>query len=184
MFLKVATAPAIEPLTLVETKLHLKVSVSTDDALITRLIQVAREFCEDYTNRSFITTTWQLYLDIFPEVIYLERTPNPTVSWVKYYDETPTLQILGTANYTKDEVGEPGRIRLADGYTWPTIKVMLNAVQVQYTAGYGATAASVPEAIKEAMLLHIGHNYDNRGDEGHRKYPKAIYDLLDKVRTF
>ena len=186
MFLKQITAPTIEPISLTEAKLHLKVSVSTDDDLITRLIKAAREFCEEYTGRSFISTEWQLYMDTFPRVIHLDKTPIIELGWVKYYPDeaNPELTELSAINYTSDIIGEPGRIMCADGYVWPDVRVALNSVIVNYTSGYGTAASDVPAMIKEAMLLHIGHNYDNRGDEGHRKYPRDIYDLLDKVRTF
>ena len=35
-------------------------------------------------------------------------------------------------------------------------------VEITFTAGYGGTAAAVPAAIRQAMLLLIGQWYDNR----------------------
>nr|MBP6771228.1 head-tail connector protein [Reyranella sp.] len=51
---KVVTAPAIEPITLTEAKLHCKVDLSTDDDLITALIVAAREEIERRTWRALI----------------------------------------------------------------------------------------------------------------------------------
>ncbi len=47
--------PAGEPLTLAEAKLHLRVDLSDDDALITALISAAREQAEFLTGQRLIT---------------------------------------------------------------------------------------------------------------------------------
>jgi uncharacterized phiE125 gp8 family phage protein len=60
--------PAVEPLSLDEAKLHLRVDIVDDDELITVLIQAAREYCEEFCHRAFITQTWKLVLDHFPGV--------------------------------------------------------------------------------------------------------------------
>jgi uncharacterized phiE125 gp8 family phage protein len=60
--------PAVEPLSLDEAKLHVRQDSTADDDLITTLIQAAREYCEDFCHRAFVTQTWQLLLDHFPGV--------------------------------------------------------------------------------------------------------------------
>lgn len=60
------TPPLLEPLTLAEAKLFLKVDLSADDALITDLIIAARKRCEDWRGQSFLTQTWDFFLDSFP----------------------------------------------------------------------------------------------------------------------
>src|SRR4051794_386751 len=64
--LKVTTQPTVEVLTLAEAKAHLRVDITDDDDLITELIVAARESCERWVSRSFLTTTWRLTLDHFP----------------------------------------------------------------------------------------------------------------------
>ena len=58
--------PVGEPVTLAEAKLHLRVDYTDDDALITSLITVARQYAEGLTHRSFITQTWKYAMDAFP----------------------------------------------------------------------------------------------------------------------
>lgn len=180
---KLKTAATTYPLTLSEVKLHLKVSVSTDDDLITALRNSAIEWVEQYTNRQIMPATWYLYKDTLVGDIELDWCPVTAVSSLKYYDTDNALQTLSTDYYDVDTASEPARICLAYGYDWPTVYERPNAVTIEFTAGY-ADAASVPAPITSALLLMIGHNYENRGDEGHRKYPKAIYDLLDMYRLF
>ena len=181
---KLKTAAATEPVSLVEAKLHLKVDLSTDDNLINDLIDSAIAYVEEYTNRQLISATWYRYLDCFPDnVIELDWCPVTSVSSVKYYDSDNTEQTLSSANYVVDYASEPARIVLAWGYLWPDTYPRPNAVTVEFVTGY-ASAAAVPKPLKSALLLMIAHNYENRGDEGHRKYPKAIYDLLEMYRLF
>ena len=60
--------PAVEPLSLDQAKAHLRVDIDDDDDLISTLITAAREYCEEFCHRAFITQTWQLLLDHFPGV--------------------------------------------------------------------------------------------------------------------
>jgi uncharacterized phiE125 gp8 family phage protein len=64
--------------------------------------------------------------------------------------------------YDVDLVSEPARITLKAGQNWPTTYQGPNAVRVRYVAGYGTTAAAVPQPIRNWMLLHVAHFYRNR----------------------
>lgn len=73
--LVVVTPPAAEPITLDEAKLHLRVTGTDDDAYITGLITAARQYEEKVQNRAFITTTFRMQLDSFPDL------PNATLKF-------------------------------------------------------------------------------------------------------
>lgn len=164
--LTVVTAPAIEPLSLSEAKDQLSYSHDHQDRLIGSLITAARVYCETVTGRAFITQTLRLTADAFPAYDGEFRLPRPpllTVTNVQYTDTAGATQTVTAANYVVDATSLPGRIALAYGETWPTDAIQeIGAVRVNYTAGYGATAASVPETIKHAMRLLIGHWFVNR----------------------
>ena len=91
------TPPAIEPVTLEELKDHLRVDSVDEDALLTGLLAAAREWCEGFQNRAYITQTLQLWLDEWPagNAIVLPRPPLQSVASVKYYgtDDTEYTQI-------------------------------------------------------------------------------------------
>jgi len=57
------TPPAIEPVTLEELKDHLRIDSADEDAVLTGLLAAAREWCEGFQNRAYITQTLQLWLD-------------------------------------------------------------------------------------------------------------------------
>src|SRR3954465_4821919 len=64
--LELVTAPTVEPLTLADAKQHLRVTVSDEDALITRHLITARRQVEIMTRRRLITQHWRIYFDSFP----------------------------------------------------------------------------------------------------------------------
>jgi uncharacterized phiE125 gp8 family phage protein len=165
MYWKVTTAPTTEPVSLTEAKLHLRVDHTTDDDLITDLIKVAREWCEAYEGRAYMTQTITAYMDRFCGEILLPRPPLLSVTSVKYYDVSDSQQTLSSSNYDVDTTAEPGRITLAYGYTWPATLPDENAIEIIYKAGYSVTAddaTSVPSRVKTAIKLIIGHLYENR----------------------
>lgn len=135
---KVTTEPDAEPapISLTEAKLHLRVTSSADDELITALIRAAREWCELFQNRAFVTQTITLTLDRFPNVFEIPKPPLQSVSSIKYIDTAGVQQTLDPSVYDVDTVSEPGRIALAYGQSWPSIRGDINSVEVIYVAGY------------------------------------------------
>ncbi|HUQ68746.1 MAG TPA: head-tail connector protein [Planctomycetaceae bacterium] len=168
--LTVVTAPAIEPVTLPEAKRQCRIadSIVAFDVELNALIIAARRYCEIATGKAFITQTLRLTLDRFPgwrdeHTIRLPRGPLQTVSSIQYTDSAGVTQTVAAASYVVDASGEVGRVALADGYEWPTDAIeQIAAVKVNYVAGYGLTAASVPQTIRQAMLLLIGHWFANK----------------------
>lgn len=159
------TDAAAEPVTLAEAKAHLNIFETSRDTYITTLIKVARQWCEEYLQRSLIDTTWELTLDAFPTAIKLPRPRARSVTSVKYVDQSGVQQTLSAPSYTLDNKNEPGWIVPAYGYSWPSTRDQVNAVEVVFVSGFGANAASVPEPIRQWVLLAIGTMFDNRETE-------------------
>lgn len=156
--------PAVEPITLAEAKLHLSVDMIEHDALITALIVAARQFAEAKTGRSLITTSWLYVADGFPCrcPLTIDRCPVQSVTSVQYLDMAGAWQTMPPADYVADLQSEPARITPVFGKTWPIPMPQIGSVRVAFSAGYGATAESVPEGIKAWMKLRIGALYENR----------------------
>ncbi len=68
---------------------------------------------------------------------------------------------MSTSLYIVDASREPGRVCLAAGQVWPVVQSKVNAVEVTFVAGYGL-AADMPQDLKSAQLLLLGHLYENR----------------------
>lgn len=163
MNLQLTSAPAAEPLTRLEAKEQLNVTITDDDAYIDALIMAARYAVEHATGRALITQTWKGRLDAFPcaRTIRLPKPPLQSVDSVQYIDGQGATQTLSTSVYDVDIHSEPARIRLKEGETWPTTKDTANAVTITFTVGHG-DQSEIPEDIKTAIRFLVGHWYENR----------------------
>lgn len=165
MAITVKTAAAVEPVTLLEAKAHLRIIGTDDDAYLAAIIPAAREAVENLTGRAIISTTFTMTLDAFPcdSIIELPRNPVSAVSSVKYYNGSGVLTTFDAASYLTDASSEPGRIILKDGYTWPQTWNNPQAVQIEFVAGYGDAGSDAPPSFRHAILLFLDHLYANRG---------------------
>ena len=164
--LTVTVEPVAEPVGLEEMKDYLRVDASDEDALITSLLIAARQYCEAKTKWSFVTQTLRYTLDDWPneETIELPQPFNDTTTFsVTYYTEGSTSgTVLGSTNYWVDAESNPGRVVLRSGQYWPSGALRsANAVQIVFEAGYGGQG-DVPEGVRMAIKLLVGHWYANR----------------------
>lgn len=164
MGLRLDIAPTTYPITLAEAKLHLRVDHDEEDAYITALITAATEQAEQRTGRALMPQAWLLTLDYFPAEIELTRLPVQTIVSVEYI--TPlgaTLALAPGTHYRLSDADDYGFAKLVcvAGQTWPSTLADRDVVTVRYTAGY-ASAAAVPESIKQWIKLAIGDMYENR----------------------
>lgn len=155
----VTTAPTVEPVTLADAKIHLRTvtgDTSEDTAIISPIITAAREFCENVTGRALAAQTIKAY----PETWGLWRLPRPpiaTITSIKYYDTDNVEYTLAVADYQFDTVD--GIVSILE--IPATTLRELNPIVIEYTAGY-TTGNAIPMAIRQAILLLIGHWYENR----------------------
>jgi uncharacterized phiE125 gp8 family phage protein len=141
----------------------LRAPVSLEDALLSGLITSAREWCEEFQNRAYITQSWELALDCWPETIKLPKAPLQTVDSIEYYDTASVLNLLAAADYLVDARGYRARISPVYGGTWPSTTLQpMAGVVVTFTAGYGNLATDVPQRIRNAIKMLAGHLYEHR----------------------
>jgi uncharacterized phiE125 gp8 family phage protein len=198
MALSQVLAPATEPLTLDEVKQHLRVvdGVEDENGLIVSLIPTAREYVESFTGRPLIAQTWDDKRDGFPcagGAIVLPYPPVSAVSSITYLDTAGVSQAWGASNYLTDlpsgPKAQPARITPAYGVSYPSTYPVVNAVQIRFVCGYGS-ASSVPESLKAAMKVLIGHWYQNRESVvvgvgvGAVAIPHSVDALLWPYRVF
>ncbi|GEO84377.1 MULTISPECIES: head-tail connector protein [Alphaproteobacteria] len=165
--------PAAEPLTLVEAKAHLRVDGADEDALIAALVTVAREHIERETGLALITQGFRLCLDDWPRdgVIQIVRGPVREVTGVIVYDGEGDPAAVSLTDHLLDGEARPARLWLRDP---PALGRELNGIEIDFTAGYGASGADVPDTLKRAMLLHVAVMFAVRGAIALDSQPAAI----------
>lgn len=178
MAYQLKTPPGSEPLTLGEAKSYLRIVDTDDDLFINALITAVRQRFEFWTARSLITQTWTLWLDGFPRsgkqdapgegyfelpvshfdavqrVLEISRPPLQSVAFLQTHDIANNASVFSSSNYLVDTASSPGRVALNQGAVWPTGLRAVNAVEIEFTAGY-PNATDVPDAIKQGILLWI-----------------------------
>jgi uncharacterized phiE125 gp8 family phage protein len=166
------TPPTLDPISLSEAKAHLNVSISEDDGLIAGSIIAARQYVELITRRALMRQTWLATWDGWPVAcvngvrrhrFVLPRPPLVSVTSVGYIDLNGDDQTLTTDQFKslKLDTGE-WAIDPKYGITWPSVRAESASVSVTFVAGYGSSPGDVPEPLRQAMRLLIGHCYENR----------------------
>jgi len=117
--------------------------------------------------------TWRVTLDAFPAAVKLNKARVLQVEHVKFCGVDGALRTLDPADYFVDSESEPGYIVPAPGKAWPSTASRINAVEVQYRAGYGSDDASVPAGIKGFILARIGEHFDT-GGQPKNEYVKRL----------
>lgn len=177
----IKTAPTVEPVTLAEAQAHCRsIDDTAENATLTALIIAAREYCEMYTRRALAPQTIELYLDYFPAVIKLPMPPITSVTSIAYKDYLGTETTIAAMDYIVDTVN--GCINQAYGKSWPSFTPYVsNPIKITYVTGY----VTAPKSIKQAMLLLIGHWYENRSATGEVRKPIefSVKNLLSLYRV-
>mgnify|MGYP000358402268 CR=1 FL=1 len=180
MWLSLVT-PAAEPaVSIADAKRHLRYFASDNDAFIGSLILAATLHLEGRNGilgRALVTQTWEMRLDEFGCApggrIELPMPPLQSVAWVKYIDDAGIERTVPEDDYTVDAQHIIGRIRPRYGKVWPVTLPDENVVRIRFTSGYGA-ADAVPQPLKQAILLLVGHWWINREAVGQSGGPHAM----------
>lgn len=203
---QVVTPPAQEPLELEVVRLHCRIDHSADDSILFGYLRAARTMAEMYLSRLLITQT--ILWTVTPEdslrpwwhalrgPLLLPRAPVQSITSVTVLDqrgntttiEPATLPIIPPAQlmgYRDDLAHSPARLYigretiLSDGRELR--RVDLENIQIEFIAGYGLDAETIPQPILDAILLLCGFLYEHRGDAG-GEMPKAAEWLMDPYR--
>lgn len=158
------SAPAVNAVASEDACAHLRVDISTEDALIRALVQAATAHLDGYSGvlgRCLVSQTWLQKFDAWGSIL---RLPFPDVSsvTVTYTDTSDATQTVSSALYDIFEDERGGYVRFNDDFTAPSIGPDVGGISVSITAGYGATADDVPMPLRHAILLHTAMLYENR----------------------
>lgn len=158
---ELSTRPTLEPVSITEARkqLELQQDPSHDEHLL-RLITQAREQFEHDTESAMCYQTWVYKTAKIYDGLRIPKRPVHSITTIKYYDSGNALQTLSSTVYQLDK---PGRmIRLAYDKDWPDTVSRWDAYELTIKFGYSQDGALVPQVAKQAMLLLIGHYFENR----------------------
>lgn len=188
--LEEVTAPASEPVTVLELKsaLSIDASVTDHDALLAIYISAARRNLEATYKVRMINQVWRLWLDSWPQRSqynplnpYQIRSPLSEIEqvqkWVdlilhqisaiahvKTYDNDGMATTFDAVNYYLDASHKPSRLALKRDSQWPITDLRdTRAIEIQFTAGFGAAASNVPAEMRAAVLGYAMAMFDARG---------------------
>ena len=116
----------------------------------------------------------------------LPRAPVSSITSISYIDSAGDAQTLDSSYYSIDDYDPWPSIKPAYGMTYPTHQDIHNAITVTYVAGYGSERGSVPNDIREALLIIVGNwiRYQSVNESGTlpSTVPYAAKQLLDNYR--
>lgn len=206
MTLKVVTAPSYKPVSLAAARTWMRVDDddTTQDAMIVLLLGAMADYAENLTGRAFVERTLRLTLPGWPYLrtaayfgvgFALPQAPLVQVDSLKYYDTAGVQQTLAADQYVVHTDPEPGLIVPAWQVTWPDIRPLLNAIEVNYVAGYAPVGSppgdetahqnGQPEALRLWIAARAATIYENREQviaTGYQSIPRAFADgLLDSL---
>lgn len=182
MGVKVITGPS-QVITTADLKLHIRAFTNETgmDDMIAAYLLAAHAFAEHYTQRSIGSQTLELALDEWPAgPIMLPRGKVTSITSLKYIDEDEVEQTIASGNYTLDDYSIPCWLIPDVDYEWPSHLSSANAIKVRYVAG------DLPDAVKSALLLMVGHFYEHPEAVGASvmELPLGVRALLDTVKDY
>jgi uncharacterized phiE125 gp8 family phage protein len=177
---RLITPPARAPVTMAEVKDHLRVAHDDDDIKISQFIRAATSYLDGrlgVLGRCLITQTWEITFDAFPPgEIELPLPPVQSVTSVSYVNPAGTTSTVSANDYTVDTASATARI--VPKTDWPDTAATVNAVTIRFVTG--TEPESVPEALKDAVLVLVAARYNDRiGMEN----PAILGSLIAPYRT-
>lgn len=179
-----------EVITLAQARSHLNLTATgsppthfDDDYIEDFLIPTAREAVEQYIGRAVVLQTVKYTMTGWQD-IYLPFCTLAEIESVKYDDTNGDEQTLAASGYwfTAD-----GKLIMRE---LPGLDDAPDNVRITYTTGYDLEASPpdlLPNSLKQAMFLLIGHLYENRESTNPmevKELPLGFYSLLTPYRTF
>lgn len=141
-----------------------------DDQLILGLLDAAVAHAEQFTGLSLLVRTWEAAMDEFPAEGF-ELPRPPFIELLSFSAVNDSDGELDPTTYVVDDYGTPEQpVVLRAASSWPTVTKAPNTIKVRYRAGYQAEedpdsdAAPLPRSLRAAVLLVLGHLYENRED--------------------
>jgi len=161
---RILTPPATTPVSIGEVKAHLDISGATDDQIIGSLIAAVMGMIDGYggyLGRCVVAQQWAQDYRAWPcDRILLLPFPDCSAAMISYRDQAHANQTVPSAGHSAP-IKQPGgdTIVIYRETALPALSNRPGPVTAAFTAGF----ATVPEAIRQAVILETAALYARRG---------------------
>lgn len=178
-----------QPLDVLEVKLHCGYHAQDpNDLILQGIARVVAQFCERYTRRTLIQKSFQYYDDTLrdSEIRILKCPVIEGSLQISTFNGTVYAPVDSTLYEVTYTPATYSKITLKPGCSWPAIIDHPKAVRYEFTAGYGAAAAAIPEVLRYAMLEHCLFLDRNRGDFSGKSsdLPSSVKQIYSSYALF
>lgn len=190
--------PLIEPVSLAEAKIYLRIDHNDEDDFINHLIVSARENIEGHLDIQLIEQTWQWRFSSF-EGVLTHSTPKTlslfannsafiaipkrqfiSLLSIQIYDQADVATAWALSNISVAQ--NAGRIYLAPGKAWPKALKDIDGIELNFKVGFGANAENVPALIRQTLLQMVGCYYEQRGSSDQPSPP--LQKILEQLNSY
>lgn len=188
MTLSMLAGPHLEPISVAEAKLFLRIDGEAENEVIAALITTARLHVERLTRRIVLEQTWRFYIDDLPKngLIELGIGPVREVLQVVAYNSEGDPSVVSAEDYIVDLSAVPARIKFRNNARLLSTRA-LNGFEIDFVAGFGPTTLEVPADLRQAILMLVAHWYENRSavatDVDLISTPKGVNELIQPYRV-
>jgi uncharacterized phiE125 gp8 family phage protein len=178
------TPPALEPVSLSDARIFLRLDQTDEDGLLSTLITAARLMVEAASGRMLIEQSWRIVLDRWPEggEIRLPLSPATSIAAARVYDALGEAQAVPEAALQLDTTTDPPLVRVAGSV--PAVGRMRAAIEIDIVAGYGPETADVPALLRHAVLQLAARWFEQRGDVAGRDGATLPPEIMALVAPF
>lgn len=185
MTMQQIAAPAALAVTLAEAKETLRIDDDDTslDALIGIWIRGVTAEAEHTARCRFVNRAMRVTLDTFTPAVRL-AAPTFSVESVKYVDALGAPQTLDAQDYFADVATKPGYVVPAVGKAWPATAA-INAVTVDFTAGFGPDETTVPDCARLYILARLAEQWEP-STKKFESTSQSVYltRLLDPIKVY
>ncbi|MFC6585930.1 head-tail connector protein [Sulfitobacter pacificus] len=183
------SAPENTPVTEGELLSHLRLTDGEQDGTLARCVSTAIAMLDGddgELGRALISQTWREYIrpPSNGSGVQLSLRPAQSIESVAFRDAEGAWVEADLTGFSLHVV-EDAPVVFAD--VWP-VGHGFQSLRIDYVAGYGDDGASVPDTIKQAILLLAAHYYLERAPvvskESSAELPISIDRLLQRYKVW
>lgn len=150
--------PQLEPLTLSEIKLYLRIDGNHEDDMLMTMLKSSRYAAEEYMNNSIVKRKLKLtFFDFMPKEVRLLKGPVTNLVSISIIDSKDNKTAIPESRYS------------LKGKHTLSCDAPINGTKIEviYEAGFSNISTDIPEIIKQGLLSQIAYVYENRGTGNH-----------------